>query len=206
MAGIINAVALLGFEHQAVSHMSGIATRFGVELFSFSHHSLHLLVLLISFLGGAIISGILIESTEDKPRGHYSIALTLEGVLLILSMWALKYNLSVGHFLAAIACGLQNAMITSYSGAIIRTTHVTGVFTDLGLLLGAIIKGHPFQKRKFTLYLLIISGFILGGTAGAIAFKHWSYMTLTGPATMAILFAVSYRIIPEKKHTANHNR
>ena len=58
-----------------------------------------------------------------------------------------------GLLLASAACGLQNALATTYSGAIVRTTHVTGIFTDLGIMLGAIFRGQTLDYRKAKLFL-----------------------------------------------------
>ncbi|WP_156312572.1 DUF1275 family protein [Marinagarivorans algicola] len=62
--------------------------------------------------------------------------------------------------MASSACGLQNALITIYSGAVIRTTHTTGIFTDLGIMLGSKLRGEPFDKRKALLFLVIICGLL----------------------------------------------
>jgi uncharacterized membrane protein YoaK (UPF0700 family) len=48
----------------------------------------------------------------------------------------------VATFWASAACGLQNAMVSTYSGAIIRTTHITGTVTDLGAMIGQYLRGH----------------------------------------------------------------
>ena len=71
------------------------------------------------------------------------------------AMAALSRGSPLGHYLASAACGLQNALVTNYSGATIRTTHVTGIFTDLGLMIGARLRGRPFDRRKALLFLLI---------------------------------------------------
>lgn len=36
----------------------------------------------------------------------------------------------------AVACGMQNGMVTTWSGAVVRTTHFTGTITDTGLVIG----------------------------------------------------------------------
>jgi uncharacterized membrane protein YoaK (UPF0700 family) len=99
-----------------------------------------------------------------------------------------------GLDLASAVCGLQNALATTYSGAIIRTTHVTGIFTDLGIMLGSIFSGEALDKRKAKLFLFIIFGFILGGTAGALLFKELMFKALLIPAFVCILMAVVYRV------------
>ena len=105
-----------------------------------------------------------------------------------------------GHFLASAACGLQNALATTYSGAIIRTTHVTGIFTDLGIMLGSVLSGKALDKRKAQLFLFIIVGFILGGTSGALLYTQFIFKSLFIPASVCLLMAVAYRVY-SKSHS-----
>ena len=51
-------------------------------------------------------------------------------------------------------------MVSTYSGATIRTTHVSGMYTDLGTMLGARFRGHASDARKAFLYLLLILGLL----------------------------------------------
>lgn len=193
LAGFVNAVGFLGFRHEAVSHLSGSATQLGVSLLQVDRTSLHLLLVLFSFVIGAALSGFLIEGTALKLGRHYSSALMLEGVLLLAAMAALSHGSLFGHYLASAACGLQNALVTTYSGATIRTTHVTGIFTDLGLMIGARLRGKPFDRRKGLLFLLIVSGFIGGGLLGADSYLRWHFFALALPALLAMALAVGYR-------------
>lgn len=82
------------------------------------------------------------------------------------------------------ACGLQNAMATTYSGAVIRTTHLSGMFTDLGIGLGHALRGLPLQTRRLRLSGLIIAGFLVGAVLGAWLFRLWAYRALAVPAVL----------------------
>ncbi|WP_100642271.1 YoaK family protein [Alteromonas facilis] len=195
VAGIVNAVGLLGFEHQSVSHVSGSATIFGTQLLSANSQMLvHLMGVLLSFLLGAALAGVILHGSSLKFGRHYDSALLIEALLLLVSLWLLSNGSFYGHFFASAACGLQNALATTYSGAIIRTTHLTGIFTDLGIMLGAFIRGEAFDKRKGILFLIIIVGFILGGSAGAYLFAHLQFMALLVPAMICFIMAIIYRL------------
>jgi len=193
LAGSVNAVGLLGFQHQSVSHLSGTATLLGVELLSLNESSVHLINILLCFLFGSAVSGYLIENTSFKLGRHYYTALFVEGFFLLISLLFLENGLRYGHYFASAACGLQNALVTTYSGAIIRTTHVTGVFTDLGIMIGSKIKGNKFDKRKSILYLLIIFGFIFGGTIGGLLYRYFIYKSLLFPILLTLFLAIVYR-------------
>lgn len=199
LAGIVNVVGLLGFQHQSVSHVSGTATLVGMGLLNFDSTVFHLMLILISFVIGAALSGYLIENTALKLGRNYSVALILEGIFLSIAFFLLEQNSITGHYFASAACGLQNALVTTYSGAIIRTTHLTGIFTDLGLMIGSRLKGKVFDKRRALLYLLIILGFILGGTIGAFFYQHYQFKALIIPIMMAFLLALSYRLYVKKQ-------
>ena len=195
IAGFVNVVGLLSFEHQSVSHLSGTATLLGASLLNTSfEHAIHLFGILLSFLLGSILSGFLLQGSTLKFGKHYDTALFLEAILLFITLWLLQSGSFYGHFFASAACGLQNALATKYSGAIIRTTHVTGIFTDLGIMLGETLKGQVLDKRKAKLFLFIIIGFILGGTLGAFLYKQYHFMALLFPASLCLFVASLYRL------------
>lgn len=200
LAGSVNAVGFLGFQHQAVSHLSGTATILGAELAGVNFLSVtHLLLILLSFVLGAALSGILIRHTALKLGRNYGVALLIEGALLFAAMTLLLQDSTYGHYLASAACGLQNAMATTFSGAVIRTTHLTGIFTDLGIMLGAKLRGVAFDKRRVILYLLLIGGFVSGGVIGSLLFTHIDFFALALPATMTVIIALIYWVFAQRK-------
>ncbi|CAM3037994.1 YoaK family protein [Vibrio rarus] len=204
VAGFINAIGLLGFEHQAVSHLSGTATLLGISLFDASlNHILHLLGVLLSFMLGSAIAGYLLHGCTLKLGRYYDWVLFLESASLFIAIWLLSNNLYIGVYFLTIACGLQNAMATTYSGAIIRTTHLTGIFTDLGMMLGKILKGENLDRRKAKLFAYIIIGFILGGSMGVDLYQKYQFTALLLPAVLCFLIAVAYRIY-SKQHRHLH--
>ncbi|AEF55298.1 YoaK family protein [Marinomonas posidonica] len=200
VAGCVNAIGLLSFDHQSVSHLSGTATLLGTGFFNSSFQtSLHLMGVLLSFLLGAILSGVLLHGSSLKLGRHYDTALFLEAILLLVSLFLLSSGSFYGHFFASAACGLQNALATTYSGAIIRTTHVTGIFTDLGIMLGKCIRGEALDKRKAQLFLYIIIGFVFGGTIGALLYQLYHFMALLFPAGSCFIMAVVYRFYMNRR-------
>lgn len=195
MAGCVNAVGLLGFSHQAVSHLSGTATLLGLAVADgLGPGTGHLCLILASFVAGAALSGAMINNTSLRLGRSYGIALLLEAGLLLAAMLLLNADNSAGMYLASAACGLQNALATTYSGAIIRTTHMTGVFTDLGIMIGEMLRGRGFDRRRAMLYLLLLIGFVSGGSIGAAAFAQWQFSALLLPATLAAVLAVGYGV------------
>lgn len=199
VAGLINSIGLLGFKHQAVSHLSGTATLLGTGIINSSFSNvLHLALVILSFLIGSVISGYFLRSGALKLGRNYSSLLALEAIFILGSIYFLVEDSVQGNYLVSAACGLQNALVTTYSGAIIRTTHLTGIFTDLGVMFGARLRGVPFDKRKASLFILIILGFISGGTLGAYFFSVFSFYALYLPAGICLLLAFAYSIYSAK--------
>ncbi len=199
VAGCVNVIGLLGFEHQSVSHVSGTATLLGSSIENGAFDTVfHLTGILVAFFIGATLSGFLLHGSSLKLGRHYDTALLFEALFIFGAMWLLADDSYYGHFLASAACGLQNALATTYSGAIIRTTHLTGIFTDLGIMVGAVLRGKPFDKRKAILFVLIICGFIIGGTCGAFLFARYQFSALTFPGAICLILAVGYRIYSRK--------
>lgn len=195
IAGAVNAIGLLGFRHQAVSHLTGTSTWLSLSLVGADMaESLHLFGVLLAFVLGAALSGVIVGNEVLRLGRRYSVALLLESLLLLAAMVALMRGSTSGHFLASAACGLQNGMVSTYSGAAIRTTHVSGLFTDLGTMLGARLRGHAMDRRKAVLYLLLIVGFILGGCVGALGFQQMQFAALAIPAAGAAALALLYWI------------
>lgn len=199
IAGAVNAIGLLGFEHQSVSHVSGTSTLLSLSLVNLERaQSMHLFLILIAFMLGAALSGAIIDNAVLRLGRRYSFALIVEAALLLMAMLSLSQGSTTGHLLASAACGLQNGMVSTYSGAVIRTTHLTGLFTDLGIMIGTRLRGHPLDTRKVLLYLLLISGFILGGSVGAYSYQALQFMALIIPAAGAISLAVVYWVYRHK--------
>lgn len=192
IAGIVNAIGLLGFQHQSVSHLSGTITLLGAGLLSPDSQLIHITFILLSFMVGSAISGYIIQSTALKLGRHYGTALILESILLTAAGITLTRGSISGHYLASAACGLQNAMVTTYSGAVVRTTHMTGIITDLGIMIGAYLRGEHADKRKVSLLLAVVAGFVLGGFVGAYFFHLWQFKALLIPALLAFFAALAY--------------
>ncbi len=199
LAGIVNAVGLLGFAHQSISHLSGTATLLGAELAGLSNSSLHLAAILVSFMLGAALSGFLISSPSLKLGRHYDSLLFIEGAFLLAAIYFLNQGSVLGHYLASAACGMQNALATTYSGAIIRTTHITGIVTDLGIMLGATLRGERFDRRKALLLILITAGFIAGGLVGALLYGLLQFYALAAPALICFALALVYHLYVIRK-------
>ncbi|MFT4249590.1 MAG: YoaK family protein [Pseudomonas sp.] len=193
VAGMVNVIAYLGVEHQVVSHMSGTTSLLGAALAQGDWNEVRLLWgVLIAFSLGAMLSGLIIQDSTLQLGRRYGVALLLESILLLAAIPLLERHPAWGIFSAAAACGLQNALATTYSGAAVRTTHLSGMFTDLGIGLGHLLRGMPLQLRRLSLSGLIISGFLAGSLIGTWLFHNLHYRAMLVPACITGLTGAGY--------------
>lgn len=140
-AGFINTIVLLGIYHNAVSYMTGNLAQIGLDLEIHNMSALLApLAVVLAFICGAVITGMMINTSYFCINQKYARTLLVLALILALSTVLMNtkypFALMVSECLAAMACGMQNAMTTTFSGAVIRTTHMTGILTDLGIQLG----------------------------------------------------------------------
>ena len=193
VAGMVNVVGYLGFEHQAVTHLTGTTTLLGEAVAKRDLRAIsHLAGVALAFMAGAALSGMIVQDSTLKLGRRYGVALLLESLLLFAAIPLFRQGQLAGALLAAMACGLQNAMVTSYSGSLVRTTHLSGMFTDLGIGLGHLLRGMPLPVRRLTLSGLIISGFLAGGILGAWLFARFQYRALLVPSVLTGLTGIGY--------------
>ncbi|KUJ75151.1 hypothetical protein AVO42_07310 [Thiomicrospira sp. XS5] len=192
IAGFINSIMLIEFG-LPVSQMTGIASHLSDSGFHFDWKPFMIsLSILLSFIVGAFLSGFIIGHSQYKEDKSYGVALFLNAVILtVAGVMAYSVNLLALMF-SALACGLQNAMVASYKGLQIRTTHVTGITTDIGVSIA-----HRFRTRtpltwKNWLLFAILLGFILGGLIGIFSFQWFGYLSLLLPAALNALLAWIY--------------
>jgi uncharacterized membrane protein YoaK (UPF0700 family) len=214
VAGAANAGGFLAVG-QYTSHMSGIVSSMGDNL-ALGEIGLLLsgLASLTCFLAGAATSAVLINWGRRLPlRSHYGLPLVLEAVLLVC-FGLLGANLEHHRVLAVPATvgllcfvmGLQNAMVTKISRAEIRTTHVTGLVTDIGIELGKLFyvnlrpveDAEPVKADRAKLRLLasLLGAFFAGGVCGAIGFKAVGFAA-TVPLALVLLVLAAVPLVDD---------
>jgi uncharacterized membrane protein YoaK (UPF0700 family) len=208
IAGAVNAGGYLAVR-QYTSHMTGIVSamadnlslgRIGLVAAGFSA--------LLSFLAGAACTALLVNWGRRRGmQSEYALPLLFEAALLLafgLMGSHLQQNrwhfVSVTVSLLCFTMGLQNAIITKVSKAEIRTTHMTGVITDIGIELGKLVywnrsQNHPKELDvhadlgKLWLLMSLVGLFFLGGLLGALGFKHVGYLTTLPLALLLLILA-----------------
>ena len=206
VAGIVNVIGFLGYQHQAITHLTGNTSLLSAALVAGDMHAaLHLLVLMGAFVAGATLSGLIIQDSILRLGRRYGVVLTIESMLLVAAVPLFQHQNLLGPVCAAMACGLQNAMATTYSGAVVRTSHVSGMFTDLGIMLGHGLRGMPAQRRRLGLCVLVIAWFFAGGLLGAWSFAILGYSALYLPAALTGTTGLAYVAYRQHQHMSDRS-
>ncbi|PRD42847.1 DUF1275 domain-containing protein [Phyllobacterium phragmitis] len=209
IAGAANAGGFLAVQ-QYTSHMSGIVSAMADNL-ALGDVMLMLsgVGALLSFVAGAAMSAILINwGRRQHLESEYAFPLVLEAGLLIcfglLGSHLARHQglfISLTVMLLCFIMGLQNAIITKLSGARIRTTHVTGLVTDMGIEFGKLfywntskdIPSKPLVKadrKKLKLLVSLVFLFFAGGVLGAVGFKQMGFAATLFLAALLLMLAL----------------
>jgi len=203
VAGIVNITGVLKLS-TLTTNVTGHFAFFSEE-FVLGNYSVALTYLLyiFFFLCGAFISSLSMEwGSKYRPQTSYVIPIFLE--VLILFSIGISGTLSqkllppsvVLSFGLLFSMGLQNALVTRVSQSVVRTTHLTGLFTDLGIALSQLFfykdRLEKLQlKRNIFLKLIIICCFFLGGIFGGFLYPYFELKALLFPVAL-LLFALWY--------------
>lgn len=206
LAGMINAGGFLAAE-RFVTHITGFATLIGIDFaLGRFQHSFGLLTVPVYFLGGAILSAVFVEGRIQKNRPpRYDLIMLLVTLCLfatglfgtadVFGTFGESAKLHKDYFFLALLClasGLLNAAITRSSGSTtVRTTHLTGITTDLGLGIVRLFHlklGSVEFKKEFRICSFRVGSifsFIFGSGFGAFVFLKIQYMGFFLPGLLA---------------------
>lgn len=203
VAGILNSVGFVAVTVYT-SHMTGITASLADHLVLGGAGVVGTAACaLASFvLGSMACAWIFNWGRRRRLRGRYALVLVVEAVLILCfglladsSTWSHDELLFVG--VLCFTMGLQNAVITKISGAQIRTTHVTGMITDIGIELGKLTYVPrtpglaPVQANlgKLGLLVSLVTLFFVGGLLGAAGYPRFGFVTLVPPAVVLLAAA-----------------
>jgi uncharacterized membrane protein YoaK (UPF0700 family) len=221
VAGALNAGGFLAIG-QYTSHMTGIISSLADNLV-LGHVALVIagVLSLASFVGGAASTALLVNyARRNRKPDVYTTPLAIEALLLLvfgligatLQLHEL-ISISLTAILLCYVMGLQNALIGKISNSEIRTTHMTGLVTDLGIEIGKLVYWNrtaqdeedigPLvlaNRRKLGIHGMMIGAFFTGALTGALGFKYVGYSSTIPLAVILIVIALA----PLFRHTELH--
>ncbi len=209
VAGAVNAGGFLAIQRYT-SHMTGIVSGVADDLAT-GQVALALagVGLVTTFLAGAVTTTLLVNwARQRQMHSEYALSLGLEALLLLA--FGLMGTSLASHTtllvpatvtLLCFIMGLQNALVTKISHAVVRTTHMTGVITDLGIALGRLLfwarraapegaEDRQADHERLRLHAALLGCFAGGGLIGALAFQWLSYAATLPIAALLALLAI----------------
>ncbi len=195
-AGMINVLGLVTVLHQSVSHMTGNVSMLALAVVHWQPSAiLFLLCVTVSYVLGSFYSGLILGSSNFSLGRLYGIPLSLVAFFIFLCWAFLPYFPRYALLWACVAMGVQNAMVSHYKGTIIRTTHLSGVLTDLGLALGYRARGLHVDRRRVILHLFILIGFFIGGLIASVIYPLLKLDSFLLPAVFSLILCAAYWVI-----------
>ena len=206
IAGLVNVVGVLQLK-VLTTNVTGHFAFFAEELMQKNYFlASNFLLFIFSFLSGAFASSLITEyfAKRGKKAAHkYSMSIEIT-ILLSIGSYG-NYFLIMYHIYLIVAClllfamGIQNSLVTQISNSTVRTTHLTGLFTDLGIELSQLFfykKEEQQQKLKknIELRIAIIGCFFIGCVIGGFLYSILSFAVLI-IASALLFLALSYDVL-----------
>ncbi len=197
VAGIVNVVGFLAVQ-KLTTNVTGHFAFMVEEALKFNfHQSLFYFIYIFSFLFGAFFSNFIIEITEKvTDRYIYIIPVLTEVVILtVIALVRFEFIITNPNLIACamlFAMGLQNSLVTTISNSVVRTTHLTGLFTDLGIEISQLFFFKSTEQKtklvsSIKLRMIIITTFFIGGIIAGLLFSSFKMKTLLIASLILIL-------------------
>lgn len=160
----------------SVSHLTGDIAKIGAGLSTFGSGDdspiVNVATATIGFISGATISGFLLHHPTIEITRPYGRILSSLGLFLVVAHFCHWEYPLLSIAIASAVCGVQNALANRYRGVVLRTTHLTGIFTDFGIHLGMKLRGHHIESWKLLIPICITFSFLVGAVASSALILH----------------------------------
>lgn len=217
IAGTVNSAGfvLIG---SFTSHVTGNVGRFADDLALDHLGAPFAMLLIVAFFAGAFAASMMLESARPENRAIvYSRLLLIEAVALA-AFAVLSYVMDTDNrrfhdiqgVLLCFSMGMQNSFVTRLSGAVVRTTHLTGTVTDLGIEMARWFRAwrsslaartgmrlvvgdapaEPPSFQRMKLFATIIGAFFVGSMLGAILAVEVGQLSLLVPTIVLVAGAI----------------
>lgn len=197
VAGVVNVAGFLAVQ-RLTTNVTGHFAFFADEIFKLNLREAFIYFLYIFFFFlGSFLSNIVVEIvTKVNEKMIYVIPVIIESIILFLvavfGQVLIDESPNLLAYSLLFAMGLQNSLVTTISSAVVRTTHLTGLFTDLGIELSQLFF-YKLKEQREKLYasiklrLTIISFFLIGGIIGGVVYTMVQLYVLAIAGTILIM-------------------
>jgi uncharacterized membrane protein YoaK (UPF0700 family) len=215
VAGLVNVAGFLAFERLTTNVTGHFAFLVGRVYKLNLYQALMFAIYIFCFFFGSFVSSLLVESISRKSEKYVFVVPALIEISFLLTIGFVSNQVIMANPNIVACCllfsmGLQNSLVTTISNAAVRTTHLTGLFTDLGIELSELFFYRtPEQKHKLyssiKLRLTIIAFFFLGGVLSALLYGVLQTRVLViGSALLifGLLYdTIQFRLMQLRKNT-----
>ncbi len=206
VAGIVNVVGYLAVKELTTNVTGHFAFMVEEALKLNFHQSIFYFVYIFFFFLGAFFSSLIIEITYRVTDKYIYIVPIVTEIIILTSIGVLnfEYIISISNLIACsllFAMGLQNSLVTTISNSVVRTTHLTGLFTDLGIEFSQLFffkskEQHAKLSSSIKLRMTIITTFFIGGILAGTFFSEYKMKTLLiGSLTLLVGLIIDYVMI-----------
>jgi uncharacterized membrane protein YoaK (UPF0700 family) len=214
VAGIVNVAGFISVQ-RLTTNVTGHFAFFVDEIFKLhlKESFIYFLYILFFFLGSFVSSWLVETIARKKVRFVYIIPAVIEGFILFGVAFA-GHNMITNNtdFISCsllFAMGLQNSLVTRISDAMVRTTHLTGLFTDLGIELSQLFFYKEKEQKDKLISTIKLRGriiifFFTGGIIGGVLYPYLGLNTLVIPAAL-LMTVLLYDILKNSKNKAATN-
>ena len=204
LAGAINAISIFGYNGMTVSHLTGLVSKVSINISQGDLSGLwEVLRVILAFLLGACVSGFVTGERAFYLNKRYGFIILAISILVIIPYFlTIKYSILLFGFIM----GLQNGMVVSFKGVVIRMTHMSGNITDLGVFIGYKLRGNKEEKLVTGLipFLALVS-FTIGGIIGVLLFNVIRNYVFLVFSIIYIILGILYFVLRERCKDKNFN-
>lgn len=216
VAGSVNVVGFLSV-HTLTTNVTGHFAFFVGDVYNFRMvDSIMVFLYIFTFFIGAFVSNLLVENTRKFSERHIFVMPVAIEIIILLAVGLFGHHFYISYpgiisFSLLFAMGLQNSLVTQISNAVVRTTHLTGLFTDIGIEISQLFfYKTPEQQKKLRsniyLRLRIIVFFFIGGITAGLVYSQVQLYTMLIPGillSIGLMYDnIKFKILRWKKKNA----
>jgi uncharacterized membrane protein YoaK (UPF0700 family) len=198
LAGFVDAIGFITLGGIFVSFMSGNSTRLSVGIAEGAWMQVGIVAgILVLFVVGVTISGIIAELTDHDRRTRKSAVLALVTALLLLSsIGALLDWIPLAVIAMTLAMGAENSVFRRDGEVSVALTYMTGALVKIGHRIAAAFLGGP--RWRWIPYLGLWAGLVSGAVLGALAHRALGLHALWIATAVSAVLTAGVRFLPHR--------
>lgn len=195
-AGFLNASSFLQYSY-VVTHHTGTVTQMGLVVAENNWSLLTLYFgLIVAYIMGGVVAGLLFPKEIFTPQKRYGAILIVLNSLLFIFLRIPAFHSILLYYLSFMIA-VQNGMFLSYRGMIVRTSHVSGTLTDIGLTFGRWVRSQNHNyKMKFIFltvnFLAFLTGSLMAGILSTMTAHNLLYVNVMMNIILGIISYILY--------------